>query len=302
MKELNYFLVDVFTDKPFGGNQLAVFPDGQGIAGALMQRIASELRLSETTFILPPANPENDCQVRIFTPAQELPMAGHPTIGTAFVLLQRALIKPQHDNYFMFEEGVGAIRVDFQDQLITMNQLLPKFGKKFTDIKALAAMLSVDEEQLDRTAPAQIVSCGFPTFIVPVRDLAAIKQIKLRLDLWEKYLADFETQQVFVFTTETENPQATVHSRFFAPALGIPEDPATGAASGPLGCYLLTYGFVKKEKTLTSIVSEQGIEIGRPSMIYMSIGVEQNEIVSVRVGGRCVFMGEGKFYISDADL
>lgn len=301
MKQFNFYLVDVFTDIAFGGNQLAVFPNGEGISDELMQNIARELNYSETTFVLPPENPNNDCKVRIFTPATELPMAGHPTIGTAFVLLCQEILKPKHENYLIFEEGVGNIKVEYllKDRLpdmITMNQPLPHFGAEYKDTTELAKMLSIRTDQIDSRYPAQVVTCGLPTLFIPIKDLMSIMAIKLRLDVWEQCLADFETRQVFVFTTETENAEATVHSRFFAPALGIIEDPATGAASGPLGCYLVKHGIINVPKD-DHIISEQGYEIGRPSTIFIEIGAENRNITSVKVGGKCVLMGEGSIYL-----
>ncbi|MDQ3292348.1 MAG: PhzF family phenazine biosynthesis isomerase, partial [Bacteroidota bacterium] len=149
MKKVLYYLADVFTDEVFGGNQLAVFPDGQEVPENLMQRIAKELNLSETTFVLPPKNPENDIKLRIFTPGKELPMAGHPTIGTAYVLLQQKLLSATGRNQVIFEEGVGDIPVVFEQEgedlgLITMSQPLPEFGQTVTNIQVLANLLSID--------------------------------------------------------------------------------------------------------------------------------------------------------------
>ncbi|MES2733144.1 MAG: PhzF family phenazine biosynthesis isomerase, partial [Bacteroidota bacterium] len=147
MEEFTYYLVDVFTSTQFGGNPLAVFPNAQGLTTEQMQKIANELNLSETTFILPPQDANHDCQVRIFTPAVELPMAGHPTVGTAFVLLTNQLIKPKNQGFLLFEEGVGAIKVNFNQSIdnelnITMEQPLPRFGAIYPDKSKIAALLS----------------------------------------------------------------------------------------------------------------------------------------------------------------
>jgi trans-2,3-dihydro-3-hydroxyanthranilate isomerase len=173
-----------------------------------------------------------------------------------------------------------------------MTQPLPQFGPEFPDRKAIAEMLSIDEAEIAPDLPLEVVSCGLPLLFVPLKDLGTIRQIKLRHDVWEKALKDFAASEVFVFTGETEREGSTVHSRMFAPALGIAEDPATGAASGPLGCYLVRHGLVKPDEA-HSIVSEQGFEMGRPSMIHIEIDVEGEQITGVRVGGRNAYIGQG---------
>lgn len=310
MKKLRYHVVDVFTDRPFGGNQLAVFTDGRDLSPQLMQQLAREINFSETTFVLPAKDSGSDFWVRIFTPAVEMPMAGHPTVGTAFVLGREQLIaQAGHETMVRFEEGVGVIPVRVQWQngqpgLIKMSQPLPQFGPEFPDRAVMAEMLSLEPDEVDPDYPVQVVSCGVPFLFVPLKNLAAIRRTKLRLDLWEQQLQDFASPHLFVFTTETELKNSTVHCRMFAPALGIVEDPATGAASGPLGCYLAKYGrraqaADRREKQL-SFISEQGFEMGRPSLIYIEIEQENEQITGVTVGGQCVFMGEGYFELPES--
>lgn len=293
MRKLHYFLVDVFTDCVFGGNPLAVFTDANGISTALMQSIARELNLSETTFVLPPETPGTDYRVRIFTPAAELPMAGHPTVGTAFVLAREKMITGP---LVTFGEGVGPVPVTLRPGLIEMTQPLPKFGSHY-EADAVAAVLSLDARAITDTGlPAGIVSCGVPLLFVPVRDLAAMRAIRLRLDLWERTLRGTEGQHVFVFTREVEFPGSSVHARMFAPASGIPEDPATGGAAGPLGCYLVRHGVMAAEPC-AEFTCEQGIEMGRPSFMRIAIEQEAGAITAVRVGGNCCFVGEGDLEI-----
>ncbi|MBL8165660.1 MAG: PhzF family phenazine biosynthesis protein [Anaerolineae bacterium] len=304
MRELRYHLVDVFTTERFGGNPLAVFTDGAGLSPALMQRIAKELNLSETTFVLPPQDAANDFQLRIFTPAVELPMAGHPTVGTAYVLAREGLVTPSSENPVIhLEEQVGVIPVRFQFQdgapgLITMQQPAPTFGPTHPDRVLIAAMLSLDVSELD-DHPLEVVSCGVPFLFVPIRNLPAMQRIKLRIDIWERALRDFVTPHVFVFSRETEHRTSTVHSRMFAPAMGIAEDPATGGASGPLGCYLVKHGYVKGNPA--RIISEQGLEMGRPSFITIEIGQQDEQITSVSVGGQCVSIGSGTLIVEESD-
>lgn len=303
MRKLSYYLVDVFTNRAFGGNPLAVFTDARTLSPELMQALAKELNLSETSFVLPARCATTDYHVRIFTPAVELPMAGHPTIGTAFVLAHEHLIQlSQPETIVLFEEGVGVIPVTILSQeghphAIQMSQLLPTFGSQFPHREAIAQMLSLDPVDLDAALPLEVVSCGVPFLVVPVNTLHAMQSIRFRLDVWERVLRDFEAPHVFVFTQDVEREGSTVHSRMFAPAMGIAEDPATRAASGPLGCYLVRHQRVEPAR-IVQIISEQGFEMGRPSFIQVMIEQEQGHITGVHVGGQCYFMGEGYIEMS----
>ncbi|HEV2800748.1 MAG TPA: PhzF family phenazine biosynthesis protein [Pyrinomonadaceae bacterium] len=306
MRKLRYHLVDVFTDRQFGGNPLAVFTNGRGISSERMQAIAKELNLSETTFVLPPDDAANDYRVRIFTPGQELPMAGHPTVGTTYVLAREHLIERGREGTeteIKLEEGVGTIpvRIEWRDgaaRFIEMQQPRPVFGARVEDLPAVAEMLSIEQEEIETTLPLEVVSCGVPFLYVPVRSLRAVQSIKFRVDVWESKLKAIVPPEVFVFTREVEFEGSTVHSRMFAPGMGIYEDPATGGASGPLGCYLVKHGVVPCDGE-AAIVSEQGIEMGRPSFIHIRIAREGAEITQVRVGGECRFMGEGYLEVED---
>ncbi len=305
MRKLPYSLVDVFTDRPFGGNQLAVFTDARDLSPDVMQALAKELNLSETSFVLSASDPAHDYHVRIFTPAIELPMAGHPTIGTAFVLAHEHLIQTSGtETTISFEEGVGVIPVTIRSKegrihVIQMRQPLPIFGSQFAEKEAIAQMLSLDLAALDATLPLEVISCGVPFLFVPVKDLAAMRSIRFRVDVWERVLRDFEAPHLFVFTQEVVARGSTVHSRMFAPAMGIAEDPATGAASGPLGCYLVRHGRVPSARAV-EIVSEQGFEMGRPSFIQVMIEQEGKDITGVHVGGQCYFMGEGYIEVPES--
>jgi trans-2,3-dihydro-3-hydroxyanthranilate isomerase len=307
MRKLNYHLVDVFTNRQFGGNPLAVFTNGRGLRAETMQAIAKELNLSETTYVLPPETAANDYRVRIFTPGQELPMAGHPTIGTTYVLAREHMIARGADGAeteIKLEEGVGTIpvRIEWREgaaRFIEMRQPRPVFGPRVEDLRAVAEMLSIEPEEIASTnLPPEVVSCGVPFLFVPVKSLRAVRDIKFRLDVWESQLKNVVPPEVFVFTREVEFADSTVHGRMFAPGIGIWEDPATGGASGPLGCYLVRHGVVPCDG-VAELVSEQGIEMGRPSFIKIRIAREGEEITDVRVGGECRFMGEGYLEIED---
>ncbi len=298
MRKLRYHLVDVFTDRAFGGNPLAVFPHAREVSPRVMQALAKEFNLSETTFVLPPGDTRNTYRVRIFTPAVELPMAGHPTIGTTFVLAREHLFDwAGPETTIRLEEGIGTIPVTLRQEgngavFIQMSQPLPAFGAQLANKQAMAEILSLEKDAIDPQLPLEVVSCGVPFLFVPVRDIRAMRSIRFRQDVSKRVLRDFETANVFVFTREVEMEGATVHSRMFAPVLGVAEDPATGAASGPLGCYLVRHGLVAQAKKV-EIVSEQGIEMGRPSVIHIEIEQEDGRITAVRVGGQCYYMGEG---------
>ena len=296
MNKRSYHLVDVFTDRAFGGNPLAVFLDGRGVSDALMQAIAKEFNLSETTFVLPPENSANDFRVRIFAPAEELPMAGHPTVGTTFVLTRAGLVRPGSGRTkITLEEGVGPIPVtiDWENgrpSFIEMQQPLPKFGPPIDERAGIAEMLSLEREAVRADLPIQVVSCGVPFLFVPINTLEAMRRIRFRRDVEERL--KLPGQNIFVFTTETEFPGSAVHSRMFSPSLGVSEDAATGGATGPLGCYLVQHRVIPSENELRC-VSEQGIEMGRPSFLHIRIKHSAGEITAVHVGGNCWYMGSG---------
>jgi trans-2,3-dihydro-3-hydroxyanthranilate isomerase len=303
MRKLRYQLVDVFTNRAFGGNPLAVFTNGRGLSSELMQAIAKELNLSEATFVLPAEEAGHDYRLRIFTPAVELPFAGHPTIGTAFVLaLEQLVYLGDEENIVRLEEEVGTIPVtirlkDETIDFIQMKQPLPTFGPRFENIETIAKMLSIEPKDIDSRYPIETVSCGVPFLYVPLKNLEAIRRVKLRHDLWEQALRALEAPNVMVFCQETETEEATVHSRVFAPAVGVTEDPATGSAAGPLGCYLVQNGLVKAEHQV-KIINEQGFEMGRPSFLHIEIEQKDGHIHGVYVSGQCYFMGEGYLELS----
>ncbi len=298
MPQINYYTVDVFTNERFGGNQLAIIPDATKIPGTLLQIIAREFNFSETTFVYPPENHSNDCKVRIFTPEVEVPMAGHPTIGTAYVLLLKGLVTPKNPGYLMLEEEVGDIRVDFIKEnstyhSITMSQPLPEFGPVENDYKLLAGILSLNSEVINQQYPIQSVSCGNNFLYVPLRNLAAMEKIVVRKELLMVSQNQLDSTNIFVFTNETVNSFCHFHCRMFAPISGISEDPATGSAAGPFGCYLVK-NQISHEK---QFILEQGMEIGRPSILKVNIEGDKDEIKSVKVSGNVVFVSEGKMYI-----
>lgn len=306
MSEYNYLRWDVFTDRPLAGNQLAVLLEADGIEPDLMQKIAGEFALPETTFVLPPTSPDADFRVRIFTPGRELPMAGHPTIGTAFALAHANRLSPAA-RQTVFELGIGPTPVTREwesDRLANawMSQPAPEFGARVDSLSAIAGALSVDEADIDATAlPVQVLSSGVPFLFVPLHSRAAVDSVVLdRARLVAACeQADSPELPVYVFTLETGDDQATTYSRMFAPVLGIAEDPATGGASGPLAAYLARYcpAALKERETLLNL---QGVRMNRPSEIQLSVSADASPGSPVLVGGEAVLVGEGRLYIQGA--
>ncbi|HJZ86808.1 MAG TPA: PhzF family phenazine biosynthesis protein [Polyangia bacterium] len=290
MPRYRFLQVDVFTDTPFAGNPLCVVLDGRGLSDALMQAIAREKNLSETTFILPPTErAAADARVRIFTPQVELPFAGHPVVGTAFVLANERLVEPREPGLLRLQLGVGVVPVDLRGPRITMTQKLPELGAVVPSAEA-ARVLGLAEDDVRATGlPAQTVSTGLAHLVVPVRSLAAMRALRPDLGALPALLERAGATGVYAFSRETETPGAAAHARMFAPAAGVLEDPATGSAAGPLGAYLVEHGAIAPG----TLEIEQGLEMGRPSRIFVEIERAGAAVSAVRVGGQVVQVMEG---------
>ena len=268
-----------------------------------MQAIAKEMNFSETTFVLPAENAGTDVRMRIFTPGDELPMAGHPTIGSTFALARAGVIEPKRER-FVFGLGIGPVPVALTwkgDDLsfAWMTQPNPTFGEPLKDPSTAAAALSLAAPAVAGTGlPVQVVSCGVPFLFVPLTSRAAVDNATVNRGALERLLQSSNSgaHGVFLFSTERRGDRATVYSRMFAPNLGVTEDPATGSASGPLGCYLVRHKVVPPQKA-GAMLSLQGAKMGRPSHVHISIGMQKGEIASVRVGGESILAGEGTLYI-----
>ncbi len=282
---------------------MAVSPDAERLTDAEMQQIAREMNLSETTFVLPPETPGADFKVRIFTPGEELPFAGHPVVGTHWVLAHLGHVALQEPGVrVVFELAVGLLPADLyvhdgKVERVVMTQAQPAFYAVLDDVTELAAGLGLPPEAITETGlPVQVVSTGLPAIITPIRSLAEVRALsdgRLNTATLSRVARAVNTDCVMVFTFETERPGSTVHTRMFAPAFGIPEDPATGSASGALGAYLVRYRAVQLTTPTVYIQSEQGIEIGRPSTLYVEVDHVRGEVQAVRVGGQVVPMAEG---------
>ena len=282
-----YRVVDVFTTEPFEGNALAVFPDSPGIDDATMQRMARELNLSETTFVAPATRADCVAQVRIFTPAREMVFAGHPTVGTSFVLLEEGMVAKNSER-FSLEEKIGAvpIRVEAGERpLIWLRTPAIGYGKTYE--RALCArVLGLDVKELLEITP-QYVSAGNPTIFVGVRDKAAVDRAWLDLaGLRALKGGDAEPMCAFVFAPTAEG----AYSRMFAPEYGIAEDPATGSSTGPLASYMMKHGLISGAAG-TRLVSEQGNKMGRRSILHVQIHGKQGAD-GIDVGGYVTAVSE----------
>jgi trans-2,3-dihydro-3-hydroxyanthranilate isomerase len=289
-----YYLLDVFTEQMFGGNPLAVFPQARGLSSEQMQKIAAEFNLSETVFIFPSTNPQACRRLRIFTPKAELPFAGHPTLGSAYLLGAIGEIPlPESENRFYLEEEVGLIPITlhaaqgkpiFSELRVSQT---PEFREEIPPRERLAAMLSLEPEELilPNYGPAA-VSCGLPFLLIPVRNPTSLARAKLQPQLWESLLASSWASCVYLFTPLSGEIDWRV--RMFAPSLGIAEDPATGSGAAAFGAYLGK----NSPANYCSWVLEQGIEMGRPSSLRVSLDRE-----GIRVGGAAILVGEGVLYI-----
>ncbi len=304
MTSKRFVIADVFTEKRFGGNQLAVFVDGDGLDDETMQNIAREMHFSETTFLFPPER-GGDYRVRIFTPEIELPFAGHPIVGTANVIVaegMKAITGPLTS--LVLETGVGPIHVEVKTEdgspgHTTMTQPMPEVRGTLSDIKPLARALSLDAAEIEQTGlPVEVIYNGVPVMIVPASGRAAVERIRVDGGALETISDEMNAKTVLVFTRETIHPTSTVHCRVFAPAAGVIEDAATGSANGPLGFYLVRHGLVKAE-AVTRIISEQGYEMNRPSHLHIEVDFDfkTEEVAGVRVGGGVVISGRGEILL-----
>jgi trans-2,3-dihydro-3-hydroxyanthranilate isomerase len=297
----SYLHYDVFTGEPLLGNQLAVFTDARGLDASLMQRMTREMNFAESTFILPAEQAHTDIRMRIFTPLSEMPMAGHPTIGSTFALAKTGVIKPRSAR-FVFGLNIGPTPVDLEWagsdlSFAWMTQQMPVFGPIVDRRADVAAALGLGEHDLVRDLPVQQVSCGVPFLFVPLTDHTNVDRAVSDAAGFRRLAASSGLDlPIFLFSIGGPSPADTAYSRMFAPEFGIVEDPATGGASGPLGCYLVQHGLVTGEAA-QRIVSSQGVLMGRASRIHISIGGRADAITHVKVGGEAVLVGHGELLV-----
>jgi trans-2,3-dihydro-3-hydroxyanthranilate isomerase len=298
-RSYRYIHLDVFTDRRLAGNQLLVYLNPEGLDADAMERLTRESNYSENTFVFPPERPGTDFRVRIFGQRGEIPFAGHPTVGTAFALAHAGRITPRAAS-IVFGLGAGPTPLDLEWNgsdlaFAWMTQLKPTFGKSIADAAGVASALGLQAADIAaaRAPAAQDVGTGATYIIVPLTsrkavDAAVVDPGKLRPLRTANGLTGFG---VYVFTTESGDDGATSYSRL-VPPVGVSEDPATGSAAGPAGCFMVKYGFVAAEKA-GSIVNAQGVLVRRPSKIHVRIVSANGEITQVKVGGVSVVVGEG---------
>jgi trans-2,3-dihydro-3-hydroxyanthranilate isomerase len=296
--KFRFLTADVFTDQPFGGNQLAVLPDARGLDDDRMLSVAREFNYSESVFVFPPEHGHTR-KLRIFTPGGEVPFAGHPTVGTAHVLTVTGEIPLTGETtHIVFEENVGPVPVMIRarDGKPVFAQLtvakLPEVGPPVPSRETLAEILSLEPKDLmgAQWGP-QAVSCGLPFLFVPLRDRDAVRRSRIRLEQWERTLGSAWAREIMVFSRDPEREGSDIRARMYGPGVAVPEDPATGSACAALGGYLAARD-ASTDGTLKWVV-EQGFEMGRPSILEIEVDKRNGAVTAVRVGGASVLMSEG---------
>jgi trans-2,3-dihydro-3-hydroxyanthranilate isomerase len=299
MLKRSFMLLDVFTRVPFGGNRLTLFPDGSGLSTGMMQAIAREMCTGETAFIICSDSDSQRANMRIFTPRGEVPMSGLSLIGGTFALDRLGRIEHnQAETHFSWhvESGTHPVVITNSHDDNRYSLVMPpaEFIGQYYQRQKIARALGLDESDIAITGlPCEIVSTGLPIHIVPVGSLAAVRSINFSRAAASEIDRDLGFGDLFVFTCEASDAEADVHCRMFAHGFGIPEDPASGSASGALMAYMVKYRLVSPT-TRVKVVCEQGLEMGRPSQLYCEADVAEGVARSIRVGGHCVMLGEGR--------
>jgi trans-2,3-dihydro-3-hydroxyanthranilate isomerase len=283
---LTFYIVDVFAEERYAGNQLAVVRGGADLPDKTLQKIALEMNYSETTFILSEEEIEGGYDVRIFTPGGEVPFAGHPTLGTAYVIQHEILASPV--GRIILNLKAGDIPVTF-GEVLWMRQLEPTFGMTL-DPASVASTLRLERTDLDDHYPVQVVSTGLPALIVPLRSLDALQRCRVHHDRYLELVENIEAENVLVFCPEPHE-SADLSARMFAPGLGVAEDPATGSANGCLAGYLVEHRYFGTYSIDVRV--EQGFEIGRPSHLYLR-AAREGKATTVHVGGKVQMVARGE--------
>ncbi len=289
----SFHILDVFAEQKYAGNQLAVVIVEKPISDSAMQKIAKEINFSETTFILS-GIPENNggYNVRIFTPEKEVPFAGHPTLGTAYVIQKEIIKKPVDTVILNLKAGQIPVKLDYRDErieMLTMKQIEPTFGKTF-DAEEIASVLNLDKSDIDERFPIQEVSTGLPFIIVPLKSLSAVKKACIDKENYFELIKDVDAKAIFIFCPGTYKKENHLNARMFAPYYGIDEDPATGSANGCLAGYLVRHNYFGKDHI--DIMVEQGYEIGRPSLLFLE-AKREGVAIEVYVSGKVITVAKG---------
>jgi trans-2,3-dihydro-3-hydroxyanthranilate isomerase len=303
LRKFEFYKLDVFTDNAFSGNQLAVFPNGLELSDEEMQSIANEMNLSETVFVLPSEKALR--RLRIFTPQQELPLAGHPVVGTWNLLAHLNIVENLSGEMLEIKQelnlGVLPVEIDFRNKdkiKVTMTQDEFFHGQVITDeneITNLAKGLGLERSDITNTnnLPIQIVSTGIKALDVPVKNLEKLRKCQINAGLLSKIYLKYGAVGCYAFTFETLEEDSAVHARFFAPADSIPEDPATGSAAGSLSGYLIHHGAIPVNK----FIIEQGDFMKRRSRIFAEVEGNKGNVTKVKIGGYSVIMARGEIFL-----
>lgn len=303
MRNYQFFQLDVFTKNKFEGNPLAVFPEAEGVSDKEMQKIANEMNLSETVFVLPSEKALR--RLRIFTPRRELPLAGHPVVGT-WNLLARIGVTPQTENGIIEIEqelnlGVLPVEIEFRDNepvQVTMTQGKFEPGETVTNEHEIGKLadslgLKVDDLNIAENLPVQTVSTGIKSLAVPVKSLEGLSRIKVNSSALSDIYLSHDAVGCYVFTFETKEETSKIHARFFAPDDNINEDPATGSAAGALSGYLVYQGAIDTNR----FTIEQGDFMDRPSRIFADVTGLKGEVEKIKIGGNSVVVANGEIYL-----
>jgi trans-2,3-dihydro-3-hydroxyanthranilate isomerase len=294
MEKLIFYIVDVFAEEKYAGNQLAVVRGVKELSDTEMQRIAKEMNYSETTFILSDEKQDGGYDVRIFTPEREVPFAGHPALGTAYVIQHEIVKKAINTIVLNLKVGQIPVTLSYSEghvNILWMKQLQPTFRQTF-DARSISQVLNLNAREIDSRFPVQEVSTGIPFIIVPLKTLGALKRARISRDKYYDLIKNTHAKAILIFCPETYNNENDLNVRVFADYYGIPEDPATGSANGCLAGYLVKHRYFGKDRI--NIRVEQGYEIGRPSLLLLKAEDRERKI-DVYVGGKVVTIAKGEF-------
>jgi trans-2,3-dihydro-3-hydroxyanthranilate isomerase len=289
---LPFYIVDVFTTTKYAGNQLAVVADAWELSDASMQEIAREMHFSETAFIRSEGTKDHSFGVRIFTPEHEVPFAGHPVLGTAYILQAKKIRKPVKEIALNLAAGRIPVSLTYENgspATLWMRQNSPVFTRVFPP-EDIARVLSLPEDTIDSRFPAEEVSTGLPVIIVPLKTRKALSEAKIDREEYDRLVSSTGAKALFIFCPEPHQPDNTFSARMFADYYGVPEDPATGSANGCLAGYLVSHRYFGTDAI--DIRVDQGYEINRPSLIFSRAALH-GDAIEVFVGGNVVMVGEG---------
>jgi trans-2,3-dihydro-3-hydroxyanthranilate isomerase len=288
-----FYILDVFAEEKYSGNQLAVVRNAASISDDEMLRIAREINFSETVFILSDDKRDGAYDVRIFTPKEEVPFAGHPVLGAAYVIQQEIIQKPLDSLVLNLKIGRIPVRLNYKDDkpdILWMELMQPVFGE-MVEPGVIAEVLGLETDDIYIIHPAQVVSTGFPFIIVPLKGKSAMKRCRVNKERYLELIENREAKAILVFSPDTYDQKNNLNVRVFADYYGIPEDPATGSANGCLGAYLAKHDYCGGKKI--SIRVEQGYEIGRRSLLYID-AEEKDGSFDISVGGKVVMVSKGE--------